>query len=81
MVFKETTAGKKFALADAQELVGRSMRYDSEITLEKGAKKANAKSLMSVVGLAIEKGEAVTVIANGDDQEEALGAVIKILQA
>lgn len=81
MVIKETTAGRKFTHADAQALVGHSMRYDSEIMLEKGAKKINAKSLMGVVAMMLDRGDAVTVIANGDDQEEAIAAVVKMICA
>lgn len=79
MIFRETTAGRNFAQEDAQKLVARSMRYDSEITLESGSKKINGKSLMGVISMAIRKGDAVTVIAKGDDQEEALDTVIKLL--
>ena len=79
MVFKETTVNRMFTAADAQKFVSRSMRYDSEIILEYGNKKINAKSLMGVLGMALRCGDTVTVIAKGDDQEEALGAVIKEL--
>ena len=57
------------------------MRFDSDITLEMGTKKVNAKSLMGVVSLALKRGNIITVITKGDDQEEALEAVIKILSA
>lgn len=79
MVFKETKVGKEFNHTDAQKFVGRCMRYDSEITLEMGSKKINAKSLMGVISMALKRGDSVTVIAKGDDQEEALAASIKIL--
>ncbi len=81
MVFKETTVGRQFVNTDAQKLVMSGMRFDSEITLEMGTKKINAKSLMGVISLALRAGDAVTVIAKGDDQEAALDAVIKLLHA
>lgn len=79
MIFRETKVGKSFTQEDAQKLVARSMRYDSEITLESGSKKINGKSLMGVIGMTLRKGDAVTVIAKGDDQEEALDTVIHLL--
>ncbi|MDE6397878.1 MAG: HPr family phosphocarrier protein [Clostridiales bacterium] len=81
MIFRETKVGKNFAQEDAQKLVARSMRYDSEITLESGSKKINGKSLMGVIGMTLRKGDTVTVIAKGDDQEEALDTVIHLLGA
>lgn len=79
MVFKETRIGKSFDNASAQKLVAKCMRYDSEIILEMGTKKINGKSLMGVISLNFKKGDSVTVIAKGDDQDEALESAVKIL--
>lgn len=81
MVFKEVTVGRTFTQVDAQKLVGRCMRYDSEIMFEMGTKKINAKSLMGVISMLLRRGDAVTVIVKGDDQEEALEAAVKQLGA
>ena len=81
MVFKEAVVGREFNHNDAQRLVGKCMRYDSEVTLEMGTKKINSKSLMGVISMALKCGDSVTVIAKGDDQEEALESVIKALEA
>lgn len=79
MIFKEATVGRTFTHVDAQKLVGRCMRYDSEITFEMGSKKINAKSLMGVISMVLKRGDVVTVIAKGDDQEEALETAVKQL--
>ncbi len=81
MIFRETVVRKEFTQDDAHKLVGRCMRYDSEITLEMGTKKINAKSLMGVISMMLKPGNTVTVIAKGDDQEEALENAVKILGA
>ena len=81
IVFRETTVGRKFTHDDAQKLVSNSMRYDSDITLEMGNKKINAKSLMGVISMVLGRGDTVTVIVTGDDQEEALTGTIKQLSA
>ncbi len=81
MVFKEATVRKLYLHTDAQRLVARCMRFDSEITLEMGTKKINAKSLMGVISMQLKKGDCVTVIAKGDDQEEALGETVKVLSS
>lgn len=79
MVFRETEVDRNFTQADAQKLVGSCMRYDSEILLEAGNRKINAKSLMGVISLALKTGDSITVIVKGDDQEEALNAAIRAL--
>ncbi|MCI8595447.1 MAG: HPr family phosphocarrier protein [Clostridia bacterium] len=81
MVFKETAVGRVFTHTDAQQIVGRCMRYDSEITFEMGTKKINGKSLMGVISMALKSDDVVTVIAKGDDQEDALAAAVKMLSA
>ncbi len=81
MLFKETQVGRMFTHTDAQQLVGRCMRFDSEITFEMGTKKINGKSLMGVISMALKSGDTVTVIAKGDDQESALEMAIKMLSA
>lgn len=79
MVFRETEVGRNFTRVDAQKLVANCMRYDSEIILEVGSKKINAKSLMGVISLTLKAGDGITVIVKGDDQEDALNAAIRTL--
>ena len=81
MVFKDTAVGRVFTHTAAQQIVGRCMRYDSEITFEMGTKKINGKSLMGVISMALKSDDVVTVIAKGDDQEDALAAAVKMLSA
>lgn len=40
--------------------------------LEKNGKKVNAKSIMGLMSLAVSTGTEVTLIAEGDDEKEAL---------
>lgn len=79
MVFKEVRVREPLTHTDAQKLVARCMRYDSEIMLEMGSKKINAKSLMGVISMALRPDDTVTVIAKGDDQEDALESTIRLL--
>ena len=79
MVFRETVVDRNFTHADSQKLVMTCMRYDSEIILEAGNRKINAKSLMGVLSLALKAGDGITVVVKGDDQEEALHAAIRAL--
>lgn len=53
-------------------LVQKASMFDSEIYIEAEGKKVNAKSIMGMMSLGLNMGEAITVTANGKDEEEAL---------
>ena len=57
---------------DAAALVQRAMRFDSEIYIEQGSKRINCKSIMGVLSLGLKKGSTITLMAHGDDQEDAI---------
>lgn len=53
-------------------LVQKASMFDSEIYIEAEGKKVNAKSIMGMMSLGLNMGEAITVTANGKDEEAAL---------
>jgi catabolite repression HPr-like protein len=63
----------------AAMFVQEANRYNAEITLEKDGKKVNAKSIMGIMSLAVSKGTEVSISADGEDQEEALKALVSFL--
>lgn len=56
----------------SSKLVQLANKYDSEIFVIKKEKKANAKSIMSLMMLAANKGTLVTISCDGVDEVEAL---------
>lgn len=52
-------------------LVKQAQPYASEVTLIKDDKTANAKSMLSVMGLGAKSGETITVQAEGADEDKA----------
>ncbi|MGM0753807.1 MAG: HPr family phosphocarrier protein [Bacillota bacterium] len=60
--------------------VQEANRFSSEIFLEKDGKKVNAKSIMGLMSLAISTGSAITLVADGSDEEEALFALERFVQ-
>ena len=54
-------------------------RFDSEITLERGSMSANGKSVIALVTLAAAKGSLVRVVAEGEDAEAAVGALVDLI--
>lgn len=74
MVTKEVLVKNSTGLhaRPATLLVKKASSFKSDVSLEYNGKKANIKSLIGVLSLAVGKDAQVTVIANGDD--EALAA-------
>jgi phosphotransferase system HPr (HPr) family protein len=54
--------------------------YKSRIYLEMGNARANAKSIMGVMGLAMINGEQVVIHAEGEDEAEAVSALEEFLR-
>ena len=53
--------------------------YSSEVWLEKGPRRINAKSIMGVMMLAAGKGSTIVVETDGDDEQQALDAILKLI--
>ena len=62
-------------------LVQVASRYESSIYVECENKKVNAKSIMGMMSLGIAAVEEVKVIANGEDEEEAIENIEKYLSS
>jgi len=54
-------------------------QYDSRVYVEVGNKKVNAKSLMGMMTLGVPQGEEVMVIADGEDEDQALKHISRYL--
>ena len=62
-------------------LVQVASQYSSNIYLESEAKKVNAKSIMGMMSLKLQKGEDVTIVADGQDEDAAVSGVATFLGA
>ena len=60
-------------------LVKKAKEFESEIIITKADKSANAKKLIALMGLAIKKGDKISVKISGDDEEKAVLEMEKIL--
>lgn len=64
----------------AAKFVKTAMRFDADIAVSNGDKRADAKSLVQVLQLEAGKGSTVTIEADGGDADEALDALGSLLQ-
>ena len=60
-------------------LVQVASQYDSNIYVECGTKRVNAKSIMGMMTLGLVPGEQVIVTADGADEEKAIEGIEKYL--
>ena len=62
------------------ELVQLASRFESTVHIEAESKKVNAKSIMGMMTLSLSSGQEVTVIAEGQDEEDAVAGMESFLQ-
>ena len=63
----------------AAKLVSTASHFESEILLEKSGQQVNGKSIMGVMLLAASKGSKIKIIADGDDEDAALDALMLLI--
>lgn len=56
-------------------LVQVASKYDSSVYIESANKKVNAKSIMGMMGLGLDRDDTVTVIADGKDEAAAVAGL------
>ncbi len=66
-------------LRPAGDLSNLASGYQSSIQIRKGNQTADAKSLLALLGACIKVGDEVEFICEGPDEQEALEAVIGLI--
>ena len=61
--------------------IQKANEYKSSIWVEKEERRVNAKSLLGVLSLGIVGGTSIKVIADGPDEEEAVEALVKLVNS
>ena len=61
--------------------IQKANEFKSGIWVEKDERRVNAKSLLGVLSLGIVKGTAITLIADGPDEEEAVNALVELINS
>jgi phosphocarrier protein HPr len=63
----------------ATKLVQTASRFRSDVQIEKDGHVANAKSVMGVLLLCGHQGSMITVLARGEDAQEAVSAIGELI--
>ena len=61
-------------------LVQEASQYASKVYIQVDNKKINAKSIMGMMSLALQEGDEVTVVAEGEDEEKAAEGIKTFLK-
>ena len=62
------------------ELVQVACQFSSSLYLVRGNHRINAKSIMGMMSLALQEGDEVTVVAEGEDEEKAAEGIKTFLK-
>lgn len=60
-------------------LVQEASKYESKIYIQTGDRKVNAKSIMGMMSLGLDNGEALTISAEGVDEQAAVDGIGRFL--
>lgn len=64
----------------AATVVSEASKFKSNITVKKGEKEINLKSLLGLLSLGVCKNEEIVVKADGQDEEEAVAKLKSIIE-
>lgn len=62
-------------------LVQVASQFESDIYIESGSKRVNAKSIMGMMSLGLDNGATVKVTTAGEDEDKAIDEIEKFLKA
>ena len=82
MVFQKVTIQNLTGLhlRPAGVLCKEAIKYQSRITFKFKDHTFNAKSVLSVLGAGIKSGQELEFVCEGEDEQEALSAIISIIK-
>ncbi|ACD23004.1 HPr family phosphocarrier protein [Clostridium botulinum] len=83
MVSKEVIVKSSSGLhaRPATLLVKKASGFKSDVSIEYNGKKANVKSLIGVLSLAVTKDAAIKISASGDDEALAVEELVSLVQS
>ena len=82
MISRSMTVNNNYGLhaRPATFFIQKANSYKSSIWVDKDERRVNAKSLLGVLSLGIEKGMEITLIADGEDESAALDGLAALIE-
>ena len=72
--------GQPLTRSVAVQVVQETARFSSRIMIEHDRKIVNAKSMLGLLSLSLEDQDNMTLLAEGEDEQEAVAAILEILK-
>ena len=81
MFVKDVTVQNQVGLhaRPATFFIQKANEFTSSIWVEKDERKVNAKSLLGVLSLGIIKGDSIKILADGEDDENAVDGLVNLI--
>lgn len=82
MIEREVTVRNRAGLhtRPASMLVRTASQFESEVYLQRDNYEINGKSVIGVMTLAAEQGATLTLIVNGEDEDDAAAAITELFE-
>jgi len=61
--------------------IQKANEFKASIWIERDERKVNAKSLLGVLSLGVVKGGEINLIADGEDEAEAIAALVQLIES
>jgi phosphocarrier protein len=62
-------------------IVERTQKYLSKMRIYKDQESCDCKSIMEIMMLAIECGQEITIVVDGEDEKQALGDLTQLIES
>ena len=59
--------------------IQKANAFESSVWIESSDRRANGKSLLGVLSLGVKKGDTVTIMAEGDDEEDTVNSLVNLV--
>ena len=79
MIEHTIKVGPSYESKVVAELVQKASQFKSHISLVVEEKTANAKSIMGIISLNLQNGNTVSIVANGEDEKQAVAELEHII--
>ena len=63
----------------ATYFIQKANDFKSSVWIEKDERRVNAKSLLGVLSLGVSRGDTITIVADGEDQDEAVAELVALI--
>ena len=82
MITREVSITNKVGLhaRPATFFIQKANTYRSGIWVVKDDRKVSAKSLLGVLSIGIAKGMTITIVADGDDEQNAIDGLVELIE-